>query len=88
MEIILYVDENGTQEGDCNHRAIDISTEDEQSLLVIIGHSLSENNKFERVEVLYEKEYQEFIKIRNTHPDYKAYIKAREIINDFERMYR
>jgi len=87
MEMIVYVDENGTQEGDCDFRAIQVCEEDEQSLFVMIGHFLANGNKLEKVRVLSEKEYQELLKFRDTHPDYIKYVEASQYITKFDKKY-
>lgn len=87
MEIIVYVDENGTEEGECDFRAIDICDEDENRLATIIRHSLADNNKFEKLRVLSEKEYQELINYRDSNPAYIEYKKAQEFIAKFNKKY-
>ena len=88
MEIIVYVDENGTQEGDCEYRAIDICNgDDEQSLFIMIGHALADNYKFEKVEVLSEKEYQRLMKFRDTHPEFMKLREAQILIENFHAKY-
>lgn len=87
MRIIVYVDEKGTEDGNCRFREIDICEEDKQSLLVLLGHSLGKNNVFEDVSVLTEDEYRELLKFRDTHPDYIKYSESKAIVRKFEDKY-
>lgn len=87
MEIIVYVDENGTQEGDCEYRAIELCDEDEQNLFVMIGHFLANGNKPEKVEVLSEKEYQELLAYKYSHPRYIKYKEAQDYIKEHNKKF-
>lgn len=87
MEMIVYIDEKGTEDGNCRFRAIKVCEEDEQSLLVLLGHSLGKNNLFEDVSVLTEDEYRELLKFRDTHPDYIKYNELKAAVRKFEDKY-
>lgn len=87
MEIIVYVDEYGEREGDCEFRSIELSAEDKQNLFEMIGHSLGDGNIFKRRRVLTEEEYQTLAQFRDTHPDYIEYVKAKENVRRFEDDY-
>ena len=58
MEIIVFVDKDGTQEGNCDFKAFNVHGDDEQNIFVIIGHSMAMGTA-EKVRVLNIKEYDE-----------------------------
>ena len=87
MRVILFVDEKGTEEGDCDFREIELCEEDEQNLFVILGHSLAEGNKLEKIRVLCEKEYQELLLYKCTHPGYIKYKEAQDYIEEHNKKY-
>ena len=87
MRIIVFVNEKGTEEGDCDFKEIELCEEDEQSLFVMVGHSLSKGNKLEKIEVLSEKEYQELLAYKYSHPRYIKYKEAQDYIKEHNKKF-
>ena len=79
MDIVVFVDENGTADGECDHRAFEICEEDEQTLFVMIGHSKGTYGKPEKVYVLTAEEYGELDDKAKKYEKYIDWKKARDI---------
>ena len=79
MEIIVFVDKDGTIVGECDYRAFEICKEDEQNLFVMIGHSKAEYGIPEQVHVLALEEYASLNDKTKKYEEYIKWKNARDV---------
>ena len=91
MYIVVFVDEKGTEEGECEHREFAICEEDKQNLFVMLGHSREEHGKPEKVYVLSMEEYGALDDKAKKYDEYIDWRKAKDIYNrgkgEFENLH-
>lgn len=79
MYIVVFVDKDGTTEGDCDFMEFPIAVADEQNLFVMIGHSKAIYGKPEKVHVLTVDEYESLNDKAKKYEEYIDWKRARDI---------
>ena len=83
MQIILFLDKNGTTDGDCDFQELELLADEEVCVRGIVQNAVDSGRKLERVRVLTEKEY---AKLCASADAWMRYLKYREAKETYDKL--